>query len=157
MHQPVAGEVSSASWRGTGLGPAQRVTLTLPALTEAAVLGALAHRGAHTGTSTAGSAALAVAAPAVGFGVRGAVDVRFAGRHSEPPRLLEELVISGLAAAAPTPPAGTDSALPWPACRRGTTPWSTAPVRDCCRSRRAVPADADRHGRAAGGRPDRQG
>jgi hypothetical protein len=43
---------------------------------------------------------LAVGAPALGFGFWGAVDFRQAGRLAEPLRLLQELAISALAAAA---------------------------------------------------------
>ena len=43
--------------------------------------------------------ALAVAIPAVAFGFWGAVDFHRAGRAAEPMRLVQELVLSGLAAA----------------------------------------------------------
>lgn len=41
---------------------------------------------------------LAVVAPAVGFGIWGAIDFHPLGRAAEPLRLVEELAITGLAA-----------------------------------------------------------
>jgi hypothetical protein len=84
----------------TGMTAVQSVILFLRVTLEAGVVGALAYWGAHAGTSTISSVLLAVAAPAVGFGIWGALDFRFTGRYAEPLRLIEELVISGLAAAA---------------------------------------------------------
>jgi hypothetical protein len=92
--------MSTGPAAGAGMTPVQATTLALRAAMEAGVVGALAYWGARTGTSTAGSALLAVAAPAVGFGVWGALDFGFAGRWAEPLRLVEELLISGLAATA---------------------------------------------------------
>jgi len=66
---------------------------------EAAIVAALAMWGYHAGPGTVGKLVLALAAPAVGFGVWGAVDFRQAGRFAETLRLVQELVISGLAAA----------------------------------------------------------
>ncbi len=60
----------------------------------------LAYWGVHTGDSTAAKVALGIVAPLVGFGIWGAIDFRQAGRLAEPLRLVEELVISGLAALA---------------------------------------------------------
>ncbi len=54
--------------------------------------------GFHAGASPAPRALLAIGAPAVGFGIWGALDFRFAGRWAEPLRLAEELGLSGLAA-----------------------------------------------------------
>jgi hypothetical protein len=76
------------------------VTLALRVTMEAAIVAALAEWGYHAGPGTAGKVVLALAAPAVGFGVWGAVDFRQAGRFAEALRLVQELVISGLAAAA---------------------------------------------------------
>ena len=67
---------------------------------EAGVVSALAYWGVHAADGTAGKVLLGIAAPAVGFGIWGAVDFRWFGRYAEPLRLTEELVISGLAAAA---------------------------------------------------------
>ncbi len=83
-----------------GMTPVQGVTLALRVAMEVGLVGALAYWGAHTGTSTTSSVLLALAAPAVGFGIWGALDFRFAGRYAEALRLAEELVLSGLAAAA---------------------------------------------------------
>jgi Protein of unknown function (DUF2568) len=80
--------------------PAQAGTLMLRVTMETGVIAALAYWGAHTGTSTAASVFLAIGAPAIGFGIWGTLDFRFAGRAAEPLRLLEELTICGLAAAA---------------------------------------------------------
>ena len=80
------------------MSPLQAVTLTARATMEAGVVGALAYWGSHTGGTTAQSTALAVAAPVVGFGIWGAIDFHQLDRFAEPLRLLEELVISGLAA-----------------------------------------------------------
>ena len=74
--------------------------VALRGLLEAAVVAALAYWGVHTGSGTAAKVALGLGAPAVGFGIWGAVDFRQAGRLAEPLRLGEELVISGLAALA---------------------------------------------------------
>jgi hypothetical protein len=74
--------------------------VALRGLMEAGVVVALAWWGVHTGTGAAGKAALGVGAPAVGFGLWGLVDFRQAGRAAEPLRLLEELLITGLAALA---------------------------------------------------------
>jgi hypothetical protein len=79
--------------------PAQRINLALRAGLETGVIGALAYSGYQAGGGTAGRTLLAIAAPAIGFGIWGALDFRFAGRFAEPLRLVEELAISGLAAA----------------------------------------------------------
>jgi hypothetical protein len=72
--------------------------LVLRALMELGVVGGLAYWGVHTGDGTVAKLLLGIGAPALGFGIWGAVDFRSAGRHAELFRLLEELVISGLAA-----------------------------------------------------------
>ncbi len=82
------------------MSPLQAVTLTARATMETGVVGALAYWGYHTGSNTASSVALAIAAPAVGFGIWGAVDFHQLPHIAEPLRLLEELAISGLAALA---------------------------------------------------------
>jgi hypothetical protein len=79
---------------------AQRLNLALRVAMETGVVAALATWGVHTGGSTAAKIALGVAAPVVGFGFWGAVDFHQAGRIAEPLRLVQELTISGLAAAA---------------------------------------------------------
>ncbi len=67
---------------------------------EVGIVLAFAYWGFQTGQSTGIKILLAIAAPVVGFGIWGAVDFHQAGRLAEPLRLLEELIISGLAAAA---------------------------------------------------------
>ena len=67
---------------------------------EFGVVVALAWWGASVGTSTATRVLLGITAPLVGFGFWGAVDFHQAGRWAEPLRLIQELVISLLAAAA---------------------------------------------------------
>ena len=76
------------------------VTLALRALMELGVVAGLATWGVHAGHGPMASTALGVLAPLVGFGVWGAVDFRNAGRLAEPLRLVQELTISALAAAA---------------------------------------------------------
>ena len=82
------------------VSPTRWVNVALRGVLEAGVVGALAYWGVHTGDGTAGKVLLGIAAPAVGFGIWGAVDFHQAGRYAEPLRLGEELVISGWAAAA---------------------------------------------------------
>lgn len=77
----------------------ERISLALRVLLEVGVVVALADWGVHTGQGTAAKILLGVGAPLVGFGFWGAVDFRRA-RHAEGLRLLQELVVSGLAAVA---------------------------------------------------------
>ena len=76
------------------------LNLTLRALMELGIVLALAYWGFQIGTSTAGKIVLAIAAPVLGFGFWGVVDFHQAGSLAEPLRLLEELIISGIAALA---------------------------------------------------------
>lgn len=76
------------------------LTLLLRVLMEAGIVGAFAWWGYRAGAGTGMKILLAVGAPALGFGFWGAVDFHRAGRLAEPLRLLQELAISGLAAAA---------------------------------------------------------
>jgi hypothetical protein len=78
----------------------EAVNLALRALLEAAIVAGLSYWGVHIGGTTAAEVALGILAPAVGFGFWGAIDFRRAGRLAEPARLLQELLVSGLAAAA---------------------------------------------------------
>jgi hypothetical protein len=82
------------------LRPAQALLLALRVSLETGIVAALAYWGAKTGSTPVARVALGVGAPLVGFGLWGAVDFRQAGRLAEPLRLLQELVISALAAAA---------------------------------------------------------
>ena len=75
-------------------------TLVLRVAMEVGVVVGLAWWGWQSGGSTAAKIALGLGAPIVGFGLWGAVDFRRAGRVAEPLRLVEELVISLMAAAA---------------------------------------------------------
>jgi len=56
--------------------------------------------GFHSGQNTSTKVLLGIGAPIVGFGFWGAVDFRNAGTIAEPLRLIQELVLSGLAAVA---------------------------------------------------------
>ncbi|QEC48280.1 DUF2568 domain-containing protein [Baekduia soli] len=80
--------------------PHEWLTLALRATLEAGTVFGLAYWGATAGHDTAADIALGVGAPVVGFGFWGRVDVGGAGRHAELLRLLQELVVSGLAAVA---------------------------------------------------------
>lgn len=78
----------------------ERITLVLRVTMETAIVVALGFWGYHTGGSTGARIGLMLAAPIVGFGFWGAVDFHQAGRLAEPLRLIQELVVSGLAAVA---------------------------------------------------------
>lgn len=82
------------------MSPLQRLNLALRALLEASVVLGLAYWGVDAGDDTGGKLLLGVGAPVLGFGFWGAVDFRQAGRLAEPLRLVQELAISALAAAA---------------------------------------------------------
>jgi hypothetical protein len=76
----------------------QRLNLMLRVLMELGVLVALASWGVHSGDGAA-KIVLGIGAPALGFGLWGAVDFHRSGL-AEPLRLIQELAISGLAALA---------------------------------------------------------
>jgi len=82
------------------MSPLQALTLTARATMETGVVGALAYWGYHTGSNMTASVAFSIAAPAVGFGIWGAIDFHQLRHIAEPLRLIEELAISGLAALA---------------------------------------------------------
>jgi Protein of unknown function (DUF2568) len=69
-------------------------------LMELGIVVALGYWGYKTGESTTAKILLSVGAPLIGFGIWGLVDFRNAGSFAEPLRLMEELIISGLAALA---------------------------------------------------------
>ena len=71
----------------------------LRAVMELAIVIALAWWGFHISDGVE-RYVLAILAPVVGFGIWGAIDFRSVGAHAERLRLLEELAISFLAAAA---------------------------------------------------------
>ena len=80
------------------MSPGHAALLTLRVTLETGIVGGLAWWGYDTGGGGGLGILLAILAPAIGFGLWGAVDFRQAGRYAEPLRLAEELVISGLAA-----------------------------------------------------------
>lgn len=77
----------------------QRINLVLRVTLETGVVVALGFWGYHAGGGTGAKVGLAIGAPLLGFGFWGAVDFHQAGRLAEPLRLVQELTISGLAAA----------------------------------------------------------
>jgi hypothetical protein len=74
--------------------------LSLRAIMEMGIVLGLGYWGFHMGESISWKLIFAVAAPLIGFGFWGAVDFHQIGRLAEVVRLLQELVISGLAALA---------------------------------------------------------
>jgi len=77
-----------------------QLNVALRALMELGIVLALAVWGYHAGAAPATRVLLAGLAPLLGFGLWGAVDFRWAGRLGEPLRLLQELLLTALAAAA---------------------------------------------------------
>ncbi len=67
---------------------------------ESGIVAAFAYWGYESGEGAAARTLRAIGAPAIAFGVWGAVDFRQLGRFAESTRLAEELAISGLAVAA---------------------------------------------------------
>jgi Protein of unknown function (DUF2568) len=84
----------------TSLSPLETVTLVLRVLMEVGIVAGLAYWGVQAGSGTGESILLGLATPAIAFGFWGAVDFHQAGRLAEPLRLVQELVVSGLAAVA---------------------------------------------------------
>jgi hypothetical protein len=74
--------------------------LALRALMETGIVLALAYWGYQTGNNLGTKILLGIVAPVLGFGFWGIVDFHQAGNMAEPLRLIEELIISGLAALA---------------------------------------------------------
>jgi hypothetical protein len=74
--------------------------VALRGVMEAGIVAALAYWGYRTGQSTWAKIVLGIGAPVLVFGFWGLVDFRKAGRMAEGLRLVQELVISGLAAVA---------------------------------------------------------
>jgi disulfide bond formation protein DsbB len=72
--------------------------LALRAIMELGIVLALAYWGYQTGNNLGMKILLGIIAPLVGFGFWGAIDFHQAGNIAEPLRLIEELLISGLAA-----------------------------------------------------------
>ncbi len=90
----VAGETDGAS------SLIASVNLALRGVMELGVVAGFAWWGFHAGASAGTRALLAIGAPLVGFGFWGLVDFHQAGAAAEGLRLAQELMISGLAAAA---------------------------------------------------------
>ncbi|HEY8595193.1 MAG TPA: YrdB family protein [Devosiaceae bacterium] len=76
------------------------VNVGLRAIMEAAIVLGLGYWGWQAGGPGAVRWALAIIVPVIGFGIWGLVDFRQFGALAEPMRLVEELLISGLAALA---------------------------------------------------------
>ncbi len=76
------------------------LNLILRAVMEAGIVAAFAYWGYRTGSTSLGKLALAIGAPLLGFGFWGLVDFHQTGRWAEPLRLMQELLISALAALA---------------------------------------------------------
>ncbi|MFN2198857.1 MAG: YrdB family protein [Anaerolineales bacterium] len=74
--------------------------VALRGLMEFGIVAAMSYWGYQAGSSPLSGVILAITAPLIVFGFWGLVDFHQAGRMSEPLRLVQELVISGLAAAA---------------------------------------------------------
>jgi len=80
--------------------PAEVFNLALRAIMETGLVAALAYWGFHTGTGAASKFALGLVLPLLVFAFWGLVDFRQAGRLGEVLRLIQELVLTGLAALA---------------------------------------------------------
>ena len=78
----------------------KQINLALRGLMETGIILAFGYWGYHTGNSTGARILLALGAPALFFGFWGLVDFHRAGKIAEPLRLFQELVITGMAAAA---------------------------------------------------------
>ena len=76
------------------------VNLALRSIMELGIVIGLGYWGYQTGESDISRILLCTGAPLIGFGFWGAVDFHQLGRVAEPLRLIQELVISGLAALA---------------------------------------------------------
>lgn len=80
------------------LAPMKLFNLVLRALMELGIVVALGYWGYQAGGSPAMKILLAIGTPLIGFGFWGLVDFRKAGSLAEPLRLMQELIVSGLAA-----------------------------------------------------------
>jgi hypothetical protein len=76
------------------------VNVALRAVMETGIVIGFGYWGYHTGQSTGMKILLTIGLPLLGFGFWGLVDFRQAGSMAETIRLFQELIISGLAAAA---------------------------------------------------------
>jgi Protein of unknown function (DUF2568) len=96
--RPAASGAARAGRARPGPRAARLANAALRVVMELGVVGAFAVWGARIGDGAVWSVVAGIVAPAVGFGFWGAVDFHQAGRWAEPLRLLQELVITGLAA-----------------------------------------------------------
>ncbi len=78
----------------------KRFNLAIRGIMELGIVVALSFWGFHTGRNTLMKIILGVGSPAIVFGFWGLVDFRNAGNKAEYLRLIQEMVISGLAAVA---------------------------------------------------------
>ncbi len=76
------------------------LTLMLRVTMEIGLVAGFAYWGVHTGGSVGGKLLLGAGAPILAFGFWGAIDFHQVGRLAEPLRLVQELGVSLLAAAA---------------------------------------------------------
>jgi len=77
-----------------------QINLALRALMEFGIVLGIAWWGYHVGTTAVSKILTAIGAPAVAFSLWGFIDFHQVGRIAEPLRLIQELLISGLAAVA---------------------------------------------------------
>ncbi|MEJ2011703.1 MAG: YrdB family protein [Anaerolineales bacterium] len=77
-----------------------RLNLSLRGVMEFGVIAAFGYWGYHTGTTALMKVLLTIGTPILGFGIWGLIDFHQLGAAAEPLRLIQELLISGLAAAA---------------------------------------------------------
>jgi Protein of unknown function (DUF2568) len=82
------------------MSPARWAALALRGIMEAGVVAGMAQWGYHTGRPHGMSILLAIVSPVVVFGFWGLVDFHWLGRPAEAVRLVQELAITGLVAAA---------------------------------------------------------
>lgn len=73
------------------------INLALRGLTEFGIIAALGYWGLYTGSTPVMKVLLGIGAPLLGFGFWGLIDFHQAGSLSEPLRLAQELIISGVA------------------------------------------------------------
>jgi Protein of unknown function (DUF2568) len=82
------------------LSTLQLINLILRVTMETGIMVAFGYWGYHAGSSTGTKILFGIGAALIGFGFWGLVDFHQAGKNAEKFRLIQELVISGLAAVA---------------------------------------------------------
>ncbi len=100
MTEHAAVEPVGTRQRALDVTPAVAANIGLRGVMEGGIVAAFAYWGYESGSGAARRTLGSIGAPAVAFGVWGAVDFRQLGRFAEPARLVEELAISGLAVTA---------------------------------------------------------